>query len=151
MADVGGDVEEERKPAYPCKELDFADTLDLVWQLVDGTEETFEEGQHSASCFGRSGVEGWIAFSAGSDADAHGEGHDEGCDGTEDFELRVTEPRQVLWELDVAEEIASDVSDTGRSHQPGVGRLLLVSWSNINNIGSDTGLDCESVSKARVS
>ena len=45
LAYVGGDIEQEGKPAYPIKELDFADFADLRWQTLDRFEDIGKKGK----------------------------------------------------------------------------------------------------------
>lgn len=47
LADVGGNVEKERKPAYPAKELHLTDHSNPGRQSADGREYLSEEGEET--------------------------------------------------------------------------------------------------------
>lgn len=80
LADVGGHVEEEAKPAHPVKELGFADFADLRGQAEDSVEDLAEEGQKTWGSIRRWTFETGVAFTdvegGYEDCTAKGEGGD---------------------------------------------------------------------------
>ena len=111
LANVSGDVEKEGEPADPGKELNLADTLDLIGKPGDGPIEAREESQYTFLLLSRRWVAGRITL-ASSAADANGEGHNKRGDSAKHLELGVTEPRKVEWEVDVSSQVTSNVSNT---------------------------------------
>lgn len=62
LADVRRYVEEERKPADPVEELDFADLADLGWKTLHGFENLPEKGDYAGLFLVWGTFEAGIAF-----------------------------------------------------------------------------------------
>ena len=130
LANVGGDVKEEREPADPIEELDFTNFADLGGEASKGGEHLAEKGD-DANSFSR-----WRAFEAGvSFADIEAGNHDsatecKGSNDTQDFELGIAEDASSEFrEISIARKVSQDISETGDSASPSVGVFLLVGWS----------------------
>lgn len=106
LSDVGGRVEEKRKPANPRGQLDLADFRDLRRQILDGLEHLPEKADDPrVSGTGRC-IEPGIPFLDVYAADQQRRSERERGDCTQYFELCVSQKREVLWQMHVSKDIS---------------------------------------------
>ena len=77
FANVGRDVEEERKPPDPGEELHFTHAFDLIRQFLDRAREALEESDYAVLLLRWRGIELWVSLRTSCATDAHRQGHDE--------------------------------------------------------------------------
>ena len=62
LADIGGYIEQERKPTDPVEELHFADFADLWGKTLCGGKDLAEEGDDAFAFVARRTFEAWVAL-----------------------------------------------------------------------------------------
>lgn len=90
LADVGGDVEQEREPADPVEELGFAHLTDLGVKALHGEEDLPEEGDNAEFVFRRWAFGTGVSFANAEAREENGSAEGDACYDAEDFELRVS-------------------------------------------------------------
>lgn len=99
IADVGTGVEKLGKEAHPGKELHFTDLPGLRRQSSNGFKDLLKEGDYAASPFNRWSFEPGIALPDGTDADDDSTAQSNTGYRTEDLELRVSKPPDILGQV----------------------------------------------------
>ncbi len=146
LADVSRDIKQERKPAHPVEELDFADFADLGWKSSKGGEDLAEEGDDADLLRRRRAFETGVAFADVKTGDHDCAAKSKGSNNTQDFKLCVTKDSSgKLWKICIAGEVSKNIAKTGDPAGPSVGIFLLMGWSIIYDEGSDAGLDYRSI------
>lgn len=91
MTDVSRNVKQEREPADPIEELDFADFTDLGWKLAHGSVHLLEDGNNTTlAVWGRS-IDSRVTFGDVDRGDEHSTSQCYAGDHAEDLKLRVAE------------------------------------------------------------
>lgn len=132
-----------REEAYPGEELYFTDFSRLGWETPDGVEDLLEEGEEAAFAFCWGVLEAGVPFVDGPYAKCDGATECYTCYYTEDFELCVSKEPDVFWEIQISGYISNDAAETCDSACHGIRTLLLMTWTAVENEGSNTSLHYE--------
>jgi hypothetical protein len=101
-----------REEANPGEELDFTDFASLRRESTDRAEDSGEEGNDAALCFGWCGLEARISFFDGHDADRYRASQSKASYHAEDLELRVSKEPHVFGKIEEAGKISNDIANT---------------------------------------
>ena len=141
FANVGGDIEQEREPPNPSKELYLADFRNLGRQTTNGFVQRRKEGDDASLLLGRISFEPGIPFTDCCARNSHSDDQGEGGQDAEYLELSVAEEGHDTWKVDIAGEVAQDVAHTRQSRCPCVCIILLMRWRIVNYKGPYACLD----------
>jgi hypothetical protein len=127
LANVSGDVEQEREPAHPSEELHLADHADLWRETPNRLEDLPEEGHHTKlAAAGHLGIQARIALLDEGAAEGQGSAERNACYDAQHFELGVTKEREDFRQVNISREVTKNVANPSYSAGPGVGGVLLM-------------------------
>lgn len=141
LANVSGDVEQERKPANPGKELHLADLADLGWQTTDRCVQRHEESGNTGFLQRRIAFKSRVSLTDSGTRNSNGDGQCERGQDAKHLELSVAKEGQVSRKIDISREVADNVANARQSRSPCVGIVLLMGRGIVDYKGSNTCLD----------